>query len=72
MKVSVSLPDDDVRFLDEYAKQEVSTRSAALHHAVRLLRAAGLGTAYEAAWNEWQVSEDAPLWESATADGLDR
>ena len=26
---------------------------------------------YERAWDEWASSEDAALWESAAADGLD-
>ena len=48
MKLSVSLPDDDVEYLDEYARvQRLESRSAALHKAVRLLRASELGGAYE-------------------------
>lgn len=71
MKVSVSLPDDDVRFLDEYGRQEgFGSRSAVLHKAVRLLRASRLSAAYEDAWREWAASDDAELWESVTADGL--
>ena len=47
MKVSVSLPDDDVRLLDGYAQsQGIGSRSAVLQQAVRLLRAAELGDAY--------------------------
>ena len=71
MKVSVSLPDDDVEYLDAYAQnQGLESRSAALQKAVRLLRASELGAAYEDAWAEWSDSEDAELWEAATADGL--
>ena len=71
MKVSVSLPDDDVEFLDDYTKQTgLESRSAAVHRAVRLLRSAELGQAYAAAWEEWTRSDDAPLWEATTADGL--
>ena len=71
MKLSVSLPDEDVHFLDEYAEEQgVSSRSAVVHRAVRLLRASGLGPAYEAAWSEWSDSEDAELWESTIGDGL--
>ena len=71
MKVSVSLPGDDVQFLDEYAREQgLESRSAALHRAVRLLRTAGLGGAYEAAWDEWAARGDADLWESTTGDGL--
>lgn len=72
MKVSVSLPDEDVEFLDAYAtSQGVASRSAALHIAVRLLRASELGPAYEDAWAEWSNSVDGELWESTTRDGLD-
>mgnify|MGYP006374517013 CR=1 FL=1 len=45
-------------------------RSAAVHRAVRLLRATELGPAYEDAWTEWEASEDSDLWNSATSDGL--
>jgi Arc/MetJ-type ribon-helix-helix transcriptional regulator len=71
MKVSVSLPEADVQFLDDYSRQTgLESRSAALHKAVRLLRAAELGTAYAAAWEEWFQSEDSALWETTTGDGL--
>ena len=71
MKVSVSLPDADVEYLDAYAQtQGLDSRSAALQKAVRLLRASELGAAYEDAWTDWAESEDADLWDTATADGL--
>lgn len=70
MKVSVSLPDEDVIFLDAYATEKgLPSRSAALHRAVRLLRATGLGVAYEGAWAEWS-NEEQQLWEPTAADGL--
>lgn len=69
MKVSVSLPDDDIQFLDDYADRTgLGSRSAALHTAVRLLRASELGAAYEQAWDEWAESEDAALWDSTAGD----
>ena len=71
MKVSVSLPGEDVRFLDEYAREQgLQSRSAALHRAVRLLRTAELSGTYEAAWREWAAEGEADLWESTTGDGL--
>jgi Arc/MetJ-type ribon-helix-helix transcriptional regulator len=71
MKVSVSLPGDDVRFLDEYAKDRgLDSRSAAVHRAVRLLRTAELAAAYEHAWDQWAADGDSESWNSATADGL--
>ena len=71
MKVSVSLPDDDVKFLDRYASDHgIGSRSAAVQRAVRLLRATGLGASYEAAWAEWDDAEDAALWAASSGDGL--
>ena len=70
MKVSVSLPEDDVNFLDEYARDQKSSRSAAVHRAVRLLRSTGLGAAYEEAWQEWAEGPDAAVWEAALDDGI--
>jgi Arc/MetJ-type ribon-helix-helix transcriptional regulator len=71
VKVSVSLPGEDVQFLDAYAKEQgLESRSAALHRAVRLLRTAELGGTYEAAWEEWDAAGEADLWESTSRDGL--
>jgi Arc/MetJ-type ribon-helix-helix transcriptional regulator len=70
MKVSVSLPEEDVEFLDAYVdSQGFASRSAVVHKAVRLLRASELGSAYEDAFGEWSRDE-ADLWESTAADGL--
>ncbi|MEA2685238.1 MAG: hypothetical protein QOE93_433 [Actinomycetota bacterium] len=72
MKLSVSLPDDDVEFLDAYAAaQKIPSRSAVLHQAVRLLQASELGPAYEDAWADWDSGADAPLWDQVSGDGLD-
>ena len=71
MKLSVSLPEEDVEFLDAYAQdQGIASRSAVVHRAVRLLRASGLGPAYEEAWQEWADTDDSELWESVADDGL--
>jgi Arc/MetJ-type ribon-helix-helix transcriptional regulator len=71
MKVSVSLPNMDVAYLDEYAEQRgLPSRSAALQKAIRLLRASELGAAYEDAWREWNASGDADAWESTAGDGI--
>ena len=70
MKLSMSLPEEDVAFLDAYANEKgLPSRSAALHKAVRLLRATGLGAAYESAWAEW-TNEDHQLWDPTASDGL--
>jgi Arc/MetJ-type ribon-helix-helix transcriptional regulator len=71
MKVSVSLSDEDVEYLDTYARERrLGSRSAALQKAVRLLRATELGTAYESAWEEWADSDDAEAWEGVAGEGL--
>jgi Arc/MetJ-type ribon-helix-helix transcriptional regulator len=71
MKVSVSLPEEDVVFVDQYAKQEgYDSRSAVIQKAVRLLRASRLGAAYEEAWREWAASGEEDEWGSSSADGL--
>jgi antitoxin MazE9 len=71
MKVSVSLPDEDVEFLDSYAQdQGMESRSAVVHKAVGLLRASQLERAYEAAWAAWSPGGDAEAWEAAADDGL--
>jgi Arc/MetJ-type ribon-helix-helix transcriptional regulator len=72
MKVSVSLPGDDVEFLDQYAKKRgLESRSAALHKAVRLLRTMELAAPYESAWMEW-AADEADAWDATAADGLEK
>jgi hypothetical protein len=57
--------------LDSYASESgIASRSAALHRAVRLLKASRLGAAYEAAWGEWADGGEADAWESVVSDGL--
>ena len=71
MKLSVSLPDEDVEFLDTYAAAAgFASRSAVLHRAVRLLRAAELGPAYEEAFADWEQTGAAGDWENTVGDGL--
>lgn len=71
MKLSISLPDEDVAALDRYAQAVgISSRSAAIQRAIRLLGSPELDGAYAAAWEEWEASGDAAAWEETTADGL--
>lgn len=70
MKLSVSLSEEDIAFLDAYAESHgIGSRSAVLHKAVRVLRASELGAAYEDAWHDWEVT-DAEVWEQTVADRL--
>ena len=71
MKVSVSLPDSDVAFLDEIAaKSPDGSRSAVLRRAIRLLRHERLGSDYADAWEEWADDSRNEVWETASSDGL--
>lgn len=71
MKLSISLPDEDLEFLDAYVgRHDLRTRSAAIKRAVRVLRTEDLKVAYGEAWNEWEGSEDATVWGSVAGDGL--
>lgn len=72
MKLSVSISEQDVEFLDDYvSSHHVRSRSAAVAQAVALLRAQVLSDSYEQAWAEWESSDDAVAWGAVTADGLD-
>lgn len=72
MKVSVSLPEEDVAFLDAYAQsQGIESRSAVVHRAVGLLRASELGDAYEDAFSSWSDDGEACAWETVAGDGLE-
>ncbi|WP_274915690.1 antitoxin [Streptomyces sp. WZ-12] len=62
---------EDVEFVDAYAaKRAVDSRSAVIHAAIEQLREAELRADYEAAFAEWDASEDAAFWDQFTGDGL--
>ncbi len=70
MKLSISVPDDEVTFLDNYAvTHQVSSRSAVIQRALGLLRASELEDSYAAAFDEWS-DDDADTWDSASSDGI--
>jgi Arc/MetJ-type ribon-helix-helix transcriptional regulator len=71
MKVSVSLPSEDVEFLDAYAQAHaLSSRSAAVQQAIRMLRGQELPDAYDHAWEEWETTGQGELWDRVAGDGL--
>ena len=71
MKLSVSLAEADVAFLDTYARaQGYRSRSAVIQQAVRLLKASELGSDYASAWEAWNESADADAWEATAGDGV--
>jgi Arc/MetJ-type ribon-helix-helix transcriptional regulator len=71
MKVSVSLPGDDVAFLDSYANAHAyPSRSAVVHQAIQALRFGELHEAYGEAWAEWGASGEADSWDAVVGDGV--
>jgi hypothetical protein len=71
VKLSVSLTEEDVAILDEFARTAgLPSRSAAVHHAVRMLRLPELEHDYEAAWQEWEASGDQEAWDVTAVDGI--
>ena len=71
MKLSVSLPADDVAFVDEYARRRgSSSRSSVVHRAIELLRMTELEEDYEGAWNEWEQTGQAEHWDTTAGDGI--
>jgi len=71
VKLSISLPADEVGFLDAYARSHgIKSRSGAIQAALRLLRTSQLADDYASAWAEW--SEDADPWERTSNDGMSR
>lgn len=72
MKVGVSLPAEDVAFIDEYAARSgAKSRSAVLHQAITLLREADLEDAYTAAWQAEEADDDGIAWDAVSGDGID-
>lgn len=71
MKISVSLPDQDVEFLDTVAREVGGSRSAVLRRAIGLLRTSDLTDEYVEAYREWERSGDSDTWEAVVGDGLE-
>jgi Arc/MetJ-type ribon-helix-helix transcriptional regulator len=70
VKVSISLSDDDVALIDEFARSTgLPSRSAAVQHAIRLLRLPHLEDDYAAAWDEWQACGEHSAWDTTAGDG---
>ena len=71
MKLSISLPPEEVGFLDAYAQSHgIKSRSGAIQAALRQLRTSQLADDYALASAEW--SEDDDQWARTLNDGLGR
>ncbi len=71
MKISISLPAEDLEFVDAQTSTGLfASRSAVLHAAVRLLKDRHYADSYAAAWDEWDASEDGAMWNAVIGDGV--
>jgi Arc/MetJ-type ribon-helix-helix transcriptional regulator len=67
IKVSISLDDADLAYLDQQASDgRFPSRSAAVQEAIRLLRESRLADSYVEAFASW-VDDD---WDSLSSDGI--
>lgn len=71
MKLSISLREEEVGFLDSYGRSRgIESRSGVIRTALRLLRTMELAEDYEAAWAEWDGDDDSRAWDQVSGDGL--
>lgn len=70
-KLSVSLSEEDVAYLDTVAADFAGNRSAAIHRLIRLKRELDSEAAYARAFEEWETSGEQELWDQTAGDGLD-
>lgn len=70
MKLSVSLPDKDVAFIDrQVAENGERSRSAVVRKALRRLRSEELKRQYARLWAEWDDEDD--VWDVTVGDGIE-
>ena len=69
-KLSVSLSESDVEYIDELARARSGNRSAAIHDLVRIARERASVSDYMMANDEWTESGESRAWEAADSDGL--
>ena len=70
VKLSISLPAEDVGFVDQLAAEAgFESRSAVIQHALERLRAAELQADYAEAWDDWRSAGDDEPWDASAGDG---
>ena len=71
MKLSISLHEEEVGFIDAYARsQGIKSQSGVVKAALRLLRTMELADDYAAAWTEWGDDDDTRAWNLSSGDRL--
>ena len=70
MKLSISLPAEEISFMDGYARsQGIKSRSGVIRAALRNLRTSELADSYASAWADAD-EEDDRIWDQTSSDGL--
>lgn len=70
MKLTINLPEEEIHFLDRYARSRgIESRSAAIGVAVRALRIQELVDDYASAWMEGD-GQDGRIWDQSSSDGI--
>ena len=72
MRLSINLQDEEVGFLDAYARSRgIKSRSGVVSAALRLLhRQEAADPDYAAAFAEWSDDEASEAWDRTSGDGL--
>jgi Arc/MetJ-type ribon-helix-helix transcriptional regulator len=71
MRVYVSLPTEDVEFIDDHIRRRgARSRSAALQEALRMLRHAELVADYTCAWEQRDAAACGATADALAADGI--
>ncbi len=66
------MPDETVALLDRIVElQGLASRSAAIQHGIELLVNESLLSSYRAAFDEFEQSGDAKLWQNVSGDALE-
>jgi len=72
VKVSTTISEYDLAFLERYAnRHRLQSRAAGFHDAISALREKELEAQYEEAYQEWYESGEAEVWECVSGDGID-
>ncbi len=70
VKLSISLSEEDVAFIDRLAADAgFESRSAVIQHAIERVRATELQADYAEAWDDWRSSGDDEPWDASAGDG---
>jgi len=72
VKISTTVTEFDLAFLEKYTAQHgLPSRAAGFHAAIKALRELELQQQYLEADEEWYTSGEAEVWECVSGDGIE-